>query len=65
MRDYLGAVLLDFALTDPEQKDHALAVAARRAARLGGLDAFLECLKRDVGMGRRELAALAKQAKAS
>ena len=65
VRDYLGAVLLDFALTDPEQKDHALAVAARRAARLGGLDAFLECLKRDVGMGRRELAALAKQAKAS
>lgn len=65
VRDYLGHVMLDFALVDPEQKDHALGLAARRAAKMGGLDAFLESLKRDVGVGRRELAALTRQAKAS
>lgn len=65
VRDYLGHVMIDFALADPDAKDHALAIAARNAQRMGGLDALLDALKRDVGMGRRELTALGKKAKAS
>ncbi|MGA0599561.1 M48 family metalloprotease [Caulobacter sp. KR2-114] len=65
VRDYLGFVMLDLALVDVDQRDHALLAAARAAGVLGRGDAFLEALKRDAKLGRREVDALARKLKAA
>lgn len=65
VRDYLGFVMLDLALADPDLRDEALLEAARTARTLGRSDAFLECLKREGGLPRRDVDALARKLKAA
>ncbi|WP_020180388.1 M48 family metalloprotease [Methylopila sp. M107] len=65
VRDYLGFVLLDLALADPDLRDHALARAAAAAAAFGAGDSFLAALKRDAGAPKREVDALARKLKAA
>ncbi|NEX93426.1 M48 family metalloprotease [Caulobacter sp. 17J65-9] len=64
-RDYLGFVMLDLALADPDLRDHALVEAARAVRTLGRSDAFLEALKRDAGLAKREVDALTRKLKAA
>lgn len=64
VRDYLGFVVLDLALADVDVRDDALLEAARTARALGRSDAFLETLKRDAGLAKREVDVLAKRLKA-
>lgn len=65
VRDYLGFVMLDLALADADLRDHALLEAARIAGALGRADAFLEALKREGGLARREVDALARKLRAA
>lgn len=53
--EYLNFVMLDLALADPEVREPALLEAARMARDLGSLDVLLATLKRDVGLGKREI----------
>lgn len=61
VREYLTFVMLDVALADPDLKEHALAGAARVARRMGAFDGLMKALKREAGLGRRELAELNKR----
>jgi len=65
VRDYLGFVMLDLALADPDVRDHALLEAARAANDLGRAEAFLEALKREGGLPKREVEGLARKLKAA
>lgn len=65
VRDYLGFVMLDLALADPDVKEHALMEAARSARTLGRGDAFLKALKREGGLSRREIDSLSRKLKAA
>ncbi|CAN7447675.1 hypothetical protein LJR225_002984 [Phenylobacterium sp. LjRoot225] len=65
VRDYLGFVMLDLALADPDLRDHALLEAARTARTLGRSEAFLDALKRESGLPRRDVDALARKLKAA
>lgn len=65
VRDYLGFVMLDLALADPDLREHALMEAARAARALGRADAFLEALKKEGGLPKREIDSLARKLKAA
>ncbi|ATQ44046.1 M48 family metallopeptidase [Caulobacter mirabilis] len=65
VRDYLGFVMLDLALADPDLRDHALLEAARIGRMLGRGEAFLEALKREGGLPKRDVDALARKLKAA
>ena len=65
VRDYLGFVMLDLALADPDLTDHALLAAARTARRLGRDETFLQSLRRDAGLPKKQVDALARQLKAA
>ncbi len=65
VRDYLGFVMLDQALADPDLRDHALVEAMRVALTLGRLEAFQETLKREGGLPKREIDGLARKLKAA
>jgi len=65
VRDYLGFVMLDLALADPDLRDDLLLTAARTAGTLGRADAFLDSLKREGGLPRREVEALARKLRAA
>lgn len=60
IRDYLHSVMLDLALADPELREPALRRALQIAQDLGTRDAFIACLARDAGLGKREIDKLAK-----
>jgi len=55
VRSYLNALMMDLALADPDQRDVALLRAGRVARALGSLDALQFNLRRDAGLGKREL----------
>lgn len=61
VRAYLYSVMLDFALLDADQRAAALFEAAGLAARIGERDGFLAALKRDAGLGKRELDKLSRR----
>lgn len=61
VRGYLHSVMLDFALIDADQRETALLETARLAASMGGRAEFLAALKRDAGLGKRELDKLARR----
>ena len=65
VRDYLGFVMLDLVLADPDLRDHALLEAARIARALGRREAFFEALKREGGLPKQHLDALARKLKAA
>ena len=60
--DYMGCVLLDFALVDSDLRDEALAEALRIAAGYGGTDALTALLKKEVGLNKRQIDKLVKAA---
>jgi hypothetical protein len=55
VREYLNFVMLDLALADPEVREAALLEAAKMARDFGALDALLAALKRDAGLGKRQI----------
>lgn len=55
VRDYLNALMLDLALADADQRDHALLRAGQVAHELGSLDGLRRNLRRDAGFGKREM----------
>jgi len=63
VRAYLNALMLDLALVDPEVRDVALERALVAARVLGSEEALLVQLKRDAGMGKREIDRLRKRVK--
>jgi hypothetical protein len=65
VRDYLGFVMLDLVLADPDLREHALLEAVRTAKALGRADAFLEALKREGGLPKREVDGVARKLKAA
>lgn len=65
VRDYLGFVMLDLALADPDLRDEALLEAARIGRMLGRGEAFLAALKREGGLPKRDVDALARKLKAA
>ncbi len=65
VQEYLHFVLLDLALADEDLRDQALLQAANMAAQMASLDGFQAVLKRDLKMGKRELANLEKRMKGS
>lgn len=64
VRDYLGYVMLDLALVDPDLRDHALLEAAKTARVLGGEEGFVASLRKDAGLTRRDVDALTRKLKA-
>ncbi|WP_029920121.1 M48 family metalloprotease [Nevskia soli] len=61
VRDYLCAVLLDFALVDPDIRDDALPHAGRVAGALGLERQLAAALRKHLGMTKRAVDKLAKQ----
>ncbi|UEP36607.1 hydrolase [Burkholderia ambifaria] len=55
VRSYLNALMMDLALADPDQRDVALLRAGQVARALGSLDALQLNLRRDAGLGKRDL----------
>ncbi|CAN0644887.1 hypothetical protein L810_5801 [Burkholderia sp. AU4i] len=55
VRGYLNALMMDLALADPDQRDVALLRAGQVARSLGSLDALQLNLRRDAGLGKRDL----------
>ncbi len=64
VRGYLNALMLDLALVDPETRDVALQRALATARVLDSEAQLLVNLKRDAGMGKREIDKLRKKATA-
>jgi hypothetical protein len=65
VRDYLGFVMLDLALVDLDLREHALVEAARTARILGRSEAFLQALKREGGLAKREVDVIARKLRAA
>lgn len=61
VRRYLYSVMLDFALIDADQRAAALFEVAGLAARFGERAEFMAALKRDAGLGKRELDKLSRR----
>lgn len=62
VREYLNALMLDLALVDDDVREAALRRAVRTAQELGSLDPMLAALRRDAGLGKREIDKLKKAA---
>lgn len=64
LHEYLHFVMLDLCLVDRDQRDEALLHAARTAKKLGSADDFINVLKRDIKLPKRELDPLVRVLKA-
>ena len=63
--EYLQYVMLDLALVDQSAREQALVHATEVAAQLNCKDSFMQILKRDLKMNKRQLNRLEKQLKGS
>ncbi|WP_455924658.1 M48 family metalloprotease [Pseudomonas putida] len=55
VHEYLHFIMLDLCLVDRDVREDALLHAARTARRLGSAEAFIQVLKRDLKLPKREL----------
>ncbi|MBK1711133.1 hypothetical protein, partial [Marichromatium gracile] len=55
IHEYLHFIMLDLSLVDRDLRDDALLHAARTAKKLGSTDDFINVLKRDIKLPKREL----------
>lgn len=60
VQEYLHYVMLDLALVDDSLRDAALLQAITLAAEMGSKEGFMQILKRDLKMNKRELSKLEK-----
>lgn len=61
VRDFLCAVLLDFALVDPDIREDALPDAGRLAVAIGAEEQMQAALRRHLGMNKRAVDKLSRQ----
>ena len=64
IHEYLHFIMLDLCLVDRDLRDEALLHAARTAKKLGSADDFINVLKRDIKLPKRELDPLVRALKA-
>lgn len=64
IHEYLHFIMLDLCLVDRDLRDDALLHAARTAKKLGSADDFINVLKRDIKLPKRELDPLIRALKA-
>lgn len=60
VHEYLHFVMLDLCLADPDLRSEALAHALRTAHKLGSRDAFVQILRQELKLPKRELDALTR-----
>lgn len=64
IHEYLHFIMLDLCLVDRDLRDEALLHAVRTAKKLGSADDFINVLKRDIKLPKRELDPLVRALKA-
>lgn len=64
IHEYLHFIMLDLSLVDRDLRDKALLHAARTARKLGSADDFINVLKRDIKLSKRELDPIIRALKA-